>query len=54
MYIFVNQYLLFIIKFEDVVKDGMLKFFKDNYKKDIFDSNNVIFNLWNYMFMFVS
>lgn len=32
----------------------MLKFFKDNYKKDIFDSNNVIFNFWNYMFMFVS
>lgn len=50
----VKQYLLFIIKFEDVVKDGMLKSLKDNYKKDTLDSNNAISNSWNYMFMSVS
>lgn len=54
LYTSVKQYLLFIIKFEDVVKDGMLKSLKDNYKKDTLDSNNAISNSWNYMFMSVS
>lgn len=37
--------------FEDVVKDGMVKSLKDNYKKDTLDSNNAISNSWNLMFM---
>lgn len=49
-----TMYLLFIIKFEDVVKDGMLKSLKDNYKKDTLNSNNAISNSWNLMFMSVS
>lgn len=54
MYTSVNQYLLFIIKFEDVVKEGMLKSLNDNYKKDTLDSNNAISSSWNYMFMSVN
>lgn len=37
--------------FEDVVKEGMLKSLKDNYKTDTIDSSNSVSNAWNYMFM---